>query len=125
MYDLTVQLIIHYFQVFGLGNKTYEHYNAMGKYVDKRMKELGASRIYDLGMGDDDDNMEDDFITWKDAMWPKVHSKSSSCLSYTSCSFDLVSIRLDRCLKTKSLPNHRREKCLYCTNTFFTCLPQA
>lgn len=59
-------------QVFGLGNKTYEHYNAMGKYVDKRLAELGATRVFELGMGDDDANMEDDFITWKDAMWPKV-----------------------------------------------------
>lgn len=44
----------------------------MGKYVDKRMEELGATRVFELGMGDDDANMEDDFITWKDAMWPKV-----------------------------------------------------
>lgn len=42
------------FQVFGLGNKTYEHFNAMGKYVDKRLEELGAQRIFELGMGDDD-----------------------------------------------------------------------
>ncbi|RXM33903.1 NADPH--cytochrome P450 reductase [Acipenser ruthenus] len=42
------------FTVFGLGNKTYEHYNAMGKYVDKRLQQLGAKRIFDLGMGDDD-----------------------------------------------------------------------
>lgn len=41
-------------QVFGLGNKTYEHYNAMGIYVDKRLEELGAERIYELGLGDDD-----------------------------------------------------------------------
>lgn len=40
--------------MFALGNKTYEHYNAMGKYVDKRLEELGATRIFDLGMGDDD-----------------------------------------------------------------------
>lgn len=26
----------------------------MGKYVDKRLSELGATRIFDLGMGDDD-----------------------------------------------------------------------
>lgn len=44
----------------------------MGKYVDKRMAELGAVRMYPLGLGDDDANMEDDFITWKDGMWPKV-----------------------------------------------------
>ncbi|XP_076045478.1 cytochrome P450 reductase [Oratosquilla oratoria] len=60
------------YTVFGLGNKTYEHYNAMGKYVDKRLEELGATRLYELGLGDDDANMEDDFITWKDSMWPRV-----------------------------------------------------
>ena len=41
-------------QVFGLGNKTYEHYQAMGIYVDKRLEELGGTRIFELGMGDDD-----------------------------------------------------------------------
>lgn len=41
-------------QVFGLGNKTYEHYNAVAIYVDKRLEELGGSRVYELGLGDDD-----------------------------------------------------------------------
>ena len=41
-------------QVFGLGNKTYEHYNAIGKFVDKRLFELNAERVYELGLGDDD-----------------------------------------------------------------------
>jgi len=40
--------------VFGLGNKTYEQYNETGKYVDKRLEELGATRIFELGLGDDD-----------------------------------------------------------------------
>lgn len=43
-----------HFQVFGLGNRTYEHYNSMAKYVDKRLEELGAERMYELGLGDDD-----------------------------------------------------------------------
>ncbi|KAG8122804.1 hypothetical protein E2320_018254 [Naja naja] len=42
------------YAVFGLGNKTYEHFNAMGKFVDKRLEELGAQRIFELGLGDDD-----------------------------------------------------------------------
>jgi NADPH-ferrihemoprotein reductase len=41
-------------QVFGLGNKTYEHYNATGKFIDKKLEELGAERVFELGMGDDD-----------------------------------------------------------------------
>lgn len=43
-----------FLQVFGLGNKTYEHFNAMAKYVDRRLEQLGAQRIFELGMGDDD-----------------------------------------------------------------------
>lgn len=57
--DLLLRRFIFHFvlfclQVFALGNKTYEHYNAMGKYVDKRLEELGAKRIFDIGLGDDD-----------------------------------------------------------------------
>ncbi|XP_041976896.1 NADPH--cytochrome P450 reductase isoform X3 [Aricia agestis] len=61
--------------VFGLGNKTYEHYNSVAIYVDKRLEELGATRIYELGLGDDDANIEDDFITWKEKFWPTVCEK--------------------------------------------------
>ncbi|XP_023309319.2 NADPH--cytochrome P450 reductase isoform X2 [Lucilia cuprina] len=59
-------------RVFGLGNKTYEHYNKVAIYVDKRLEELGATRVFELGLGDDDANIEDDFITWKDRFWPTV-----------------------------------------------------
>ncbi|CAH3191307.1 unnamed protein product, partial [Porites evermanni] len=42
------------YTVFGLGNKTYEHYNAMGRFVDKRLEEMGANRVFEKGEGDDD-----------------------------------------------------------------------
>ncbi|NP_001303631.1 NADPH--cytochrome P450 reductase [Cimex lectularius] len=60
------------YAVFGLGNKTYERYNEVAIYVDKRLQELGGTRVYQLGLGDDDANIEDDFITWKDKFWPTV-----------------------------------------------------
>ncbi|XP_041920136.1 P450 (cytochrome) oxidoreductase b isoform X1 [Alosa sapidissima] len=60
------------FAVFALGNKTYEHYNAMGKYVDKRLEELGGKRVFDLGMGDDDGNLEEDFVSWREQFWPAM-----------------------------------------------------
>lgn len=41
-------------QVFGLGNKTYEHYNEVAVYVDRRLEQLGATRVFELGLGDDD-----------------------------------------------------------------------
>ncbi|XP_073943950.1 cytochrome P450 reductase isoform X1 [Choristoneura fumiferana] len=63
------------YAVFGLGNKTYEHYNAVAIYLDKKLEELGATRVYEVGLGDDDANIEDDFITWKDKFWPAVCEK--------------------------------------------------
>jgi NADPH-ferrihemoprotein reductase len=42
------------YTVFALGNKTYEHYNAMGRFVDQRLEELGATRVFQRGEGDDD-----------------------------------------------------------------------
>merc|ERR1719295_1619192 len=60
------------YAVFGLGNKTYEHFNKMGKFVDVKLEELGARRVHTLGLGDDDANLEDDFITWKEAFWTAV-----------------------------------------------------
>jgi len=52
--------------IFGLGNKTYEHFNAMARRVDKRLTRWGgAKRIGPRGEGDDDGNLEDNFIQWK------------------------------------------------------------
>ena len=63
------------YAVFGLGNKTYEHFNAMAIYVDKKLAQLGAKRIHPLGLGDDDVNLEDDFITWKELFWQSACSE--------------------------------------------------
>ena len=40
------------------GNKTYEHFNAMGIFTDKKLADLGAKRVHELGVGDDDANLE-------------------------------------------------------------------
>uniref|UniRef100_A0A915L6H1 NADPH--cytochrome P450 reductase n=1 Tax=Romanomermis culicivorax TaxID=13658 RepID=A0A915L6H1_ROMCU len=60
------------YAVFGLGNKTYEHFNAMGKFTDQRLAEMGARRVYELGLGDDDGNLEEDFMLWRENFWPAV-----------------------------------------------------
>jgi hypothetical protein len=46
-----------HFGVFGLGNKQYEHFNAVGKRMQKNMQALGATPICPRGDGDDDDNI--------------------------------------------------------------------
>lgn len=55
---------------FGLGNKTYEHYNEVIRKVDKRLLEMGAKRIGERGEGDDDGSLEEDFLAWQEDMWP-------------------------------------------------------
>eukprot|EP01137_Pigoraptor_chileana_P000700 Opistho-2@37287 len=70
--DVDANLSSVAFTVFALGNKTYEHYNAMGRLVDKRLEELGGQRLYERGEGDDDGNLEEDFVNWKQAMWPAL-----------------------------------------------------
>ncbi|KAI8379245.1 uncharacterized protein BYT42DRAFT_613573 [Radiomyces spectabilis] len=56
--------------VFGLGNKTYEHYNSVSRTVDKRLTALGAQRLGERGEGDDDGSLEEDFLAWQEHMWP-------------------------------------------------------
>uniref|UniRef100_A0A914P6A2 Flavodoxin-like domain-containing protein n=1 Tax=Panagrolaimus davidi TaxID=227884 RepID=A0A914P6A2_9BILA len=60
------------YAVFGLGNKTYEHYNAVGKFFDQKLEEFGAKRVFELGLGDDDGNMEEDFMRWREAFLPAL-----------------------------------------------------
>ena len=63
------------FCVFGLGNRQYEHFNAMGKFFDEALHKLGAERVVPLGLGDDDADLEADFESWKENMWVALKKK--------------------------------------------------
>jgi NADPH-ferrihemoprotein reductase len=63
------------FTVFGLGNRQYEHFNSMGKFFDKHLELMGGSRVYELGVGDDDADLEADFESWKDRLWTTLQAK--------------------------------------------------
>lgn len=57
------------FSVFGLGNSTYDMYNAVGKRLDEKFEELGAERFAPYGEGDDGvGTMDEDFLAWKDSV---------------------------------------------------------
>ncbi|KAI5848255.1 hypothetical protein BZA05DRAFT_93016 [Tricharina praecox] len=61
---------------FGLGNNTYEHYNAVVRRIDESLSKLGAKRIGPAGEGDDGaGTMEEDFLSWKETMWTELQQE--------------------------------------------------
>ena len=57
------------FGVFGLGNKQYEHFCAVGKRIHKAMVSLGAIPVVERGDGDDDEDIEADFDKWREQLY--------------------------------------------------------
>ncbi|XP_064607290.1 pyruvate:ferredoxin oxidoreductase-like [Liolophura sinensis] len=62
------------FAVFGLGDTSYVFYNESAKAFDKRLEELGAQRILDIGLGDDkdDEKYETAWSDWCPNLWNEL-----------------------------------------------------
>ncbi|RPB04253.1 hypothetical protein L873DRAFT_1667554 [Choiromyces venosus 120613-1] len=61
---------------FGLGNNTYEHFNAVIRRLTANLLKLGAKQIGAIGEGDDGaGTMEEDFLAWKEPMWKALQDE--------------------------------------------------
>lgn len=66
------------FTCFGLGNSTYEFYNASGKNLNQKFLDLGAESIAPYGEGDDGAaTMDEDYLAWKEAAFDTMKSHLS------------------------------------------------
>lgn len=54
-----------YYTVMGLGDMNYTKFNNMGKSTDLAFDRLGSKRLYRRGVGDDSQDIAEDFAKWK------------------------------------------------------------
>lgn len=61
------------YTVFGLGNSTYEFFNAIGRKFDRLLGEKGGDRFAEYGEGDDGTGtLDEDFLAWKDNVFDSL-----------------------------------------------------
>mmetsp|Transcript_97806 Transcript_97806/g.276848 ORF Transcript_97806/g.276848 Transcript_97806/m.276848 type:complete len:1894 (+) Transcript_97806:108-5789(+) len=64
------------FSVFALGDRAYRHFCSAGHDYERRLAELGATKVMDLGIGDDkdEDKFETGFSLWKPSWVDEVRA---------------------------------------------------
>ncbi len=62
--------------VFGLGNRQYEHFAAVGKKIHRLLADMGATAVVRRGDGDDDADIDADFDAWCTDMFAALDKSS-------------------------------------------------
>jgi len=58
------------YTVFALGDKSYANFAKVGRETDRLLEKYGATRVFDLGVGDDEEgHITKFFKEWKKTIW--------------------------------------------------------
>ena len=67
------------FAVFGLGNSSYsDHFNVVGRSCDKFLFKLSGERFLSLALGDENEDLENDFQHWKTKLLKAIKTKNTN-----------------------------------------------
>ena len=67
------------FTVFALGDKSYANFAKVGRETDRLLEKYGATRVYDLGVGDDEEgHVTKYFKEWKKTIWDTLSKQFST-----------------------------------------------
>ena len=95
------------FGVFGLGNKQYEHFCAVGKRMHRALASLGAAPLVRKGEGDDDDDIEADFELWRTELYQALDKATVLAKSLVSAPAALHTGRAAHLRSCAGGPRHR------------------
>jgi cytochrome P450/NADPH-cytochrome P450 reductase len=63
---------VHY-AVFGCGNRNWAStYQAVPRFIDEKLAEFGAERLFERGEGDAQEDLDGQFRAWRIALWQRV-----------------------------------------------------
>jgi cytochrome P450/NADPH-cytochrome P450 reductase len=63
------------FTLFGAGNRNWDStYQAVPRFIDEKLAQYGAQRLYERGEGDARDDLDAHFQAWKAPLWQTVSS---------------------------------------------------
>eukprot|EP00931_Biecheleriopsis_adriatica_P005640 TRINITY_DN107133_c0_g1_i1.p1 TRINITY_DN107133_c0_g1~~TRINITY_DN107133_c0_g1_i1.p1 ORF type:complete len:723 (+),score=108.91 TRINITY_DN107133_c0_g1_i1:108-2276(+) len=112
------------FTVMALGSRMYEDFNKMGKTTDKRLQGLGATQVYELGIGDEP-TLEDDWEHWKKhGLWPALLQATGTRTDSLESLDDHLSVSVDQTVTAADVVAELPLKIHFCGESALTSCPE-
>lgn len=81
--------------MFALGSSIYEHFAATGKRVHKLVQSIGGEPVVSVGVGDDDEDIEEDFSKWMESLMTALQQTAIFRASDAPLTADQVTVAYD------------------------------